>query len=162
MYYLNKRGVYMSIINFKSFNEPKATDEGGKDIIIFEKSKALPTRSCYSVINANNKKIGYIERTRSNFGLFELPQIVISVNNDKIVIKKDIKELKDIYEITGSGFSIIGSWDGPHLNILKNEEVVASVDVQKEEAGSYYLANVIDKSNQENIICILFALNWII
>ena len=45
---------------FKSFNEPNVTDENGNKIISFEKSKALPTRECYSVINSNNEKIGNI------------------------------------------------------------------------------------------------------
>ncbi|MDZ7542901.1 hypothetical protein ACH36K_11345 [Clostridium sp. MB05] len=148
-------------ISFKSFNEPNVTDENGKEIISFEKSKALPTRVCYSVINANHEKIGKIERIRNTFGLFDLPRIVISVNNDKITIRKDIKELRDIYEITGSGFSIIGNWYGPHFNISKSEKVLASVDVEKEESESTYLVDIIDKSNTEQIICILFALSWI-
>lgn len=146
---------------FKSFNEPNATDENGKEIISFEKSKALPTRECYSVINSNNEKIGKIERIRNNFGLFDLPKIVISVNNDKITIRKDIKEFKDIYEITGNGFSIIGNLDGPHFNISKDEKVIASVTIEKEELGQGYLTDIIDKSTEEQVICILFALDWI-
>lgn len=146
---------------FKSFNEPNATDENGKEIISFEKSKALPTRECYSVINFNNEKIGKIERIRNNFGLFDLPKIVISVNNDKITIRKDIKEFKDIYEITGNGFSILGNLDGSHFNIFKNEKVIASVTIEKEELGQGYLADIIDKSTEEQVICILFALDWI-
>lgn len=148
-------------ISFKNFDNPKVTDENGKEIISFEKSKALPTRSRYSIINTNHQKIGKIERIRNNFGLFNLPQIVISVNNDKIIIRKDIKELKDIYEIIGNGFSIIGNWNGPHFNISKNEKVVASVNVEKEETGAAYLVDIIDKANEEQVICILFALSWI-
>lgn len=146
---------------FKSFNEPNATDKNGKEIISFEKSKALPTRECYSVINSNNEKIGKIERIRNNFGLFDLPKIVISVNNDKITIRKDIKEFKDIYEITGNGFSILGNLDGPHFNIFKNEKVIASVTIEKEELGQGYWTDIIDKSTEEQVICILFALDWI-
>ncbi|MDU5109522.1 MAG: hypothetical protein E6248_03685 [Clostridium sp.] len=146
---------------FKSFNEPTVTDENGKEIISFEKSKALPTRECYSVINSNNEKIGKIERIRNNFGLFDLPRIVISVNNDKIIIRKDIKEFKDIYEITGNGFSILGNLDGPHFNISESEKVIASVTVEKEELGQRYLADIIDKSTEKQVICILFALSWI-
>lgn len=51
--------------------------------------------------------------------MFNLPQIVISMNDaDKIVLKKDIKELKDIYDITGNGISIIDNWGGPSFNIF--------------------------------------------
>ena len=146
---------------FKSFNEPNVTDEKGNKIMSFEKSKALPTRECYSVINSNNEKIGKIERFRNNFGLFDLPKIVISVNNEKITIRKDIKELKDIYEITGNEFSIPGNCNGPQFNISKSEKVIASVTVEKEELGQRYLADIIDKSNEEQVICILFALDWI-
>lgn len=155
----------MSRIRFKGFTESKVTDENGKEFISFEKSKALPTRSCYSVINANHQKIGKIERISNNFGLyglFNLPKIVISVNNDKITIRKDIKEFRDIYEIMGNDFSIIGNWRGPHFNISKNEKVLALVDVQKEEIGKTYLVDIIDNSNEEQVICILFALSWII
>lgn len=39
--------------------------------------------------------------------------------------------------------------------------MLASVEVKKEEIGRTYLADIIDKSNEEQVICILFALNWI-
>ena len=147
-------------VNFKNFSELNVTDENGKEIISFKKSKALPTRERYTVINANQEKIGSIEKIRYNFGLVNLPQIVISVNNDEIEIKKDMKELKEFYEITGSEFTIVGKWR-EHFNISKNEKVLATVDVQNEEVGRTYLTDIIDKSNEEQVICILFALSWI-
>nr|WP_278678762.1 hypothetical protein [Clostridium paraputrificum] len=146
-------------INFK---EQIVKDEKGKEIISFEKAKALPTRSCYSVINPNHEKIGKIEKSRYNFGLVDLPKIDISINGDKITIRKDMQELKEIYEITGSGFSIIGDFTGPHFNISKNEKVIASVTIDKEETDNSYLVDIINKSNENHIICILFALSWII
>ena len=149
-------------INFDNSNAKKVKDENEKEIIYFEESKALPTRIRYSIINTDHKKIGYIEKIRNNFGLFDLPQIVISMNDaDKIVLKKDIKELKDIYDITGNGISIIGNWGGPSFNIFQKETMLASVEVKKEEIGRTYLVDIIDKSNEEQVICILFALNWI-
>ena len=72
-----------------------------------------------------------------------------------------MKELKDVYEIEGNGFSIIGNWFGPTFSITKNEKVVASVKVEQEELGRSYLADIIDKSNEEQIISILFAVSWI-
>ena len=139
----------------------KVTDENGEEIITFKKSIALPTRSRYSIINANNENIGTIEKMRYNFGLVDLPQIDISVNNDEIRIKRDMKELKEFYEIMGSDFSIVGNLFGPHFNINKNEKVVASITIEKEEIGRSYLADIIDKSNEEQVVCILFALSWI-
>lgn len=154
----------VKIINLRGSKELKViqvTDENGEEIISFKKTIALPTRSRYSIINANNEEIGAIERIRYNFGLLNLPQIDITVNNDEITIKKDMKELKEFYEIMGSDFSIVGNWFGPQFNINKNEKVVASVTVEKEEIGRSYLADIIDKSNEEQVICILFALSWI-
>ena len=81
-------------VNFKGLKNSAVKDENGKEILSFEKSKALPTRECYSIINVQQEKIGTIERIRSNFGLVNSPKIVISLNNDKITIKKDIKELE--------------------------------------------------------------------
>ena len=154
----------VKIINLGGSTEPeviKVTDENGEEIISFKKSIALPTRSRYSIINTNNENIGTIEKMRYNFGLVDLPQIDISVNNDKIRIKREMKELKEFYEITGSDFSIVGNLLGSHFNINKNEKVVASVTIEKEEIGRNYLADIIDKSNEEQVICILFALSWI-
>ena len=154
----------VKIINLrgsKELKEVKVTDEYGKEIISFKKTIALPTRASYSVINANNENIGNIERIRENFGLVNLPQIDIKVNNDKITIKKDMKELKEFYEIIGSDFSIVGSWFGPQFTINKNEKVVASVTVEKEEIGRSYFTDIIDKSSEAQVICILFALSWI-
>ena len=88
-------------VNFKEFNELNVTDENGKGIISFKKSKALPTRERYLIINANDERIGSIEKIRYNFGLVNLPEIDIKINNDKIKIKKDMQELKEFYEITG-------------------------------------------------------------
>lgn len=153
--------IRINFKNFKGFNDSKITDANGKEIINFEKVKALPTRACYSIVNANHEKIGRIEKRRYNFGLVDLPQIIISVNNDKIEIQKDMKELKEFYEIKGSNFSISGNWDGPQFNISKNEKVLASVNVQKEESGGTYLVDIIDKANENQVLCILFALSWI-
>lgn len=150
------------IINFKNFNAQTVTDENDKEIISFKKSIALPTRVRYSVVNANHENIGSLERIRNNFGLFNLPRIVITVNDDKIEIRKDIVQLRDVYEISGSGFSIVGNLNGPSFNILKNENVLASVNVQNAESGSFYLVDIIDKSKVAQVICILFALSWIL
>lgn len=147
-------------VNFKEFNELNVTDENGKGIISFKKSKALPTRERYLVINANDERIGSIEKIRYNFGLVNLPEIDIKINNDKIKIKKDMQELKEFYEITGSEFSIDGKWR-EQFNISKSKKVLATVNVQNEEMGPTYLVDVIDKSNEEQVICILFALSWI-
>lgn len=146
---------------YQHFTNPKVTDENGKEIISFEEAKALPTRACYSIIDSNHKKIGKIEKSRYNFGVIDLPKIVISINTDEITIQKDVNELVDSYELTGSGFSIAGNVSGPHFNILQNEKVIASVDIDKEEAGDAYLVDIIDKSNENQVICILFALSWI-
>ena len=51
-------------VNFKEFNELNVTDENGKGIISFKKSKALPTRERYLIINANDERIGSIEKIR--------------------------------------------------------------------------------------------------
>lgn len=153
--------VKIGFESYEGLNESKVTDEVGKVIISFKKTIAVPTRSCYSVINNNNEKIGKIEKSRYNFGLVNLPEINISINDDKITVKKDMRELKDIYEIMGSDFSINGHWDGPNFTILKNEKVIASVDVEKDEDRGTYSVNIIDKSNEEQVICILFALSWI-
>ena len=88
--------IRINFKNFKGFNDSKVTDANGKEIISFEKVKALPTRACYSIVNANHEKIGRIEKRRYNFGLVDLPQIIISINNDKIEIQKDMKELKHV------------------------------------------------------------------
>ncbi|MEG0502537.1 MAG: hypothetical protein RR525_09975, partial [Cellulosilyticaceae bacterium] len=141
------------------------TDENGKEIIRFEKSKALPTQSCYAVMNANHEKIGKIQRMNNNFApysMVNLPRIVISLNDDEMIVRKDIRELQEIYEVIGNDFSIVGNWKGPHFDIFKNEKVVASVEVQQEEIGKTYLADIIDQSNEEQIIGILFAVSWII
>lgn len=151
----------VKVLNMKGSNEPKVirvTEEDGTNVISFKKSPALPTRVRYLITNNNNEKIGTIEKSRSNFSIVNLPEINISINDDKIKIKKSMKELKDVYEIEGNGFSIIGNWFGPTFSITKNEKVVASV---KEELGRSYLADIIDKSNEEQIISILFAVSWI-
>ena len=120
----------VKVLNMKGSNEPKVinvTEEDGTNVISFKKSPALPTRVRYLITNNNNEKIGTIEKSRSNFSIVNLPEINISINDDKIKIKKSMKELKDVYEIEGNGFSIIGNWFGPTFNITKNEKVVASV-----------------------------------
>lgn len=149
-------------ITFKSSNEQKVTDENGKEILSFKKSKALPTREQYSIINPHNEKIGYIEKIRSNFGLFDLPQIVISINNDEVVVKKDIQQFNNVYEISSNDLSIIGNLDSPQFSICKNEKILASIAVEKEEVGRSYLIDIADKSSEEKLISILFGLNWII
>ncbi|SCJ38652.1 Uncharacterised protein [uncultured Clostridium sp.] len=154
----------VKVLNMKGSNEPKlinVTEEDGTNIISLKKSPALPTRVRYLITNNNNEKIGTIEKSRSNFSIVNLPEINISINDDKIKLKKDMKELKDIYEIEGSGFSIIGNWFGPTFNITKNEKVIAFVKVEQEELGRSYLADIIDKSNEEQIISILFAVSWL-
>lgn len=154
----------VKVLNMKGSNEPKlinVTEEDGTNVISFKKSPALPTRVRYLITNNNNEKIGTIEKSRSNFSIVNLPEINISINDDKIKIKKSMKELKDVYEIEGNGFSIIGNWFGPTFSITKNEKVVASVKVEQEELGRSYLADIIDKSNEEQIISILFAVSWI-
>lgn len=154
----------VKVLNMKGSNEPKVinvTEEDGANVISFKKSPALPTRVRYLITNNNNEKIGTIEKSRSNFSIVNLPEINISINDDKIKIKKSMKELKDVYEIEGNGFSIIGNWFGPTFSITKNEKVVASVKVEQEELGRSYLADIIDKSNEEQIISILFAVSWI-
>ena len=45
-------------VNFKGFKDSVVKDESGKEILSFEKSKALPTRECYSIINAQQEKAG--------------------------------------------------------------------------------------------------------
>lgn len=154
----------VKILNMKVSKEPnliEVTGEDGINILSLKKSIALPTRARYSIVNYNNESIGTVEKSRANFSPVNLPEINIAINDDKIKVKKDIKELIDVYEIEGSGFSIIGNWFGPTFNITKNEKVVASVNVEQEELGRSYLANIIDKSNEEEIICILFAISWI-
>ncbi|GAB6169804.1 hypothetical protein JCM1393_22640 [Clostridium carnis] len=154
----------VKIISIRGAKEPKVikvTDENGKYILSLKKSMALPTRSRYSIVNNNNENIGIIEKTRANFSIVDFPEINILINDDKIKIKKDMKELKDVYEIIGSGFSVVGNWFGPTFNITKNENLVASVNVEEEEIGRGYLADIIDKSNEEEIICILLSLSWI-
>lgn len=154
----------VKVLNMKCSNEPKLiniTNEDGTNVVSLKKSPALPTRVRYIISNNNNEKIGTIEKSRSNFSIVNLPEINISINDDKIKLKKDMQELKDIYEIEGSGFSIVGTWFGPTFNITKNEKVIASVKVEQEELGRSYLADIIDKSNEEQIISILFAVSWI-
>ena len=153
--------IKINFINFKGLNELKVTDDNGKEIISFEKARALPTHACYSNFNDSHEKIGKIEKSRYNFGLVDLPEIVIYVNNDKIKVRRDMKELKEFYEITESEFSISGIWDGPQFDISKNEKVLASVYVEKKELSGTYLVNIIDKTNKEQVLCILFALSWI-
>ena len=148
-------------VNFKGFKNSAVKDENGKEILSFEKSKALPTRECYSIINVQQEKIGTIERIRSNFGLVNSPKIVISLNNDKITIKKDIKELREVYEITGNDISIIGDWNGINFKISKNNQVLATIDVENQESEKNYVVDVIDQSNLEEVLSIVFALCWI-
>ena len=149
-------------ITFKKSTEQKIVDEKGIEVLSFVKSKALPTRECYSVINGRNENIGKIEKLRNNFGLFDLPKVVISVNDSEVVFRKEIQELKDIFEISGDGISITGNLYGPEFNILKDEKLLASINVEKEELGYSYLVDVRDKSNEEQILSILFGINWII
>ena len=148
-------------VNFKGFNDSVVKDESGKEILSFEKSKTLPTRECYSIINTQQEKVGNIERSRSNFGLVESPKIIISLNNDKITIKKDIKELREVYEITGSDISIIGDWNRGSFKISKGNQILAAIDVDNQELEKNYVVDVVDQSNLEEVLSIVFALSWI-
>ena len=136
-------------VNFKGFKDSVVKDESGKEILGFEKSKTLPTRQCYSIINTQQEKVGNIERSRSNFGLVESPKIIISLNNDKITIKKDIKELREVYEITGSDISIIGDWNRGSFKISKGNQILAAIDVDNQELEKNYVVDVVDQSNLE-------------
>lgn len=148
-------------VNFKGFKDSVVKDESGKEILGFEKSKTLPTRECYSIINTQQEKVGNIERSRSNFGLVESPKIIISLNNDKITIKKDIKELREVYEITGSDISIIGDWNRGSFKISKGNQILAAIDVDNQELEKNYVVDVVDQSNLEEVLSIVFALSWI-
>lgn len=148
-------------IHFKGFNNPKVIDENGREVIKFKKVIALPTRERYDVINDNNEKVGYIERIRYNFGLVDLPTVVVSINDEKFKIEKDMRELKEFIEFKGSEVSITGNIYGPHFNILQGEKIIASVDVKQEEFKYSYLVDISDTSNTAKIISILFVLSWI-
>ena len=148
-------------VNFKGFKNSEVKDESGKEILSFEKAKALPTKECYSIINKQQKKIGRIEKSRSNFGLIEAPEIIISLNNHKITIKKDIKELREVYEITGNEISISGDWNGASFKIFKKNQVLATIDVENQESEKNYIVDVTDQSNLEEVLSIVFALSWI-
>lgn len=148
-------------VNFKGFKDSTVKDESGKEVLSFEKAKALPTRVCYSLVNTQKEKVGKIEKTRSNFGLVEAPEIVISLKDNKITIKKDIRELKEVYEITGNNISISGDWNGPRFNISKDNQVLATINVENQDSEKNYVVDIGDIVNLEEAVSIVFALSWI-
>lgn len=150
----------MKKLNFKSFREPKVTDENGTEVIKFEKAKAIPTRECISILNSNNEKVGSIEKIRSNFGLFNLPKVIITVGEDKIEFQKDIQQMRECFEIEGGGISINGNVSGPEFSIIKNEKEIALINIQREEGN--YLINIIDEENEAQAMSIVFVISWIV
>ena len=58
-------------------------------------------------------------------------------------IKKDIKELREVYEITGNEISISGDWNGASFKIFKKNKVLATIDVENQESIKYKLIKIL-------------------
>lgn len=148
---------------FTDILAPIFVNEEGKTVLLFEKTKALPTREAYEVKDGVGQKLGKIEKIRSNFGLVDLPRIVIKLRSkETIEILKEMEAFKEYYQLHSDVFFIEGDCDSANFSIQKEGETAAIITTLEENSENRYEMELLLEDCKVEIMSILFSIVWVL
>lgn len=147
---------------FKNFADPEIVNENLEVILQFKKNITIPTRERYDILDSKSQSIGKVEKLRNNFGLVNLPRIVIKTASHKIELIKEMKAFRESYEIYSKEFSTKGEWNAPEFTILKNAEPTAIIAKMPDTSENQYKITLLNLDDQQEVFAIVFAVSWVL
>lgn len=137
-------------------------DEAGNMKYQLREEKTLSTRQKYILSDSEDQKVGEINKIRNSFGLFNLPQYHIEAAGwSEVVIKKEMQELRENYQIQGEGLSIQGDWWSRNFSVYKGDEKIAVVKEPQPERRKGFEIEEISSSDERLVVCFLAGIHLV-